>query len=779
MRNRIHQSASRTAGVLHPEWLPCLPTVVFAGEMNAADPLMIRAAGGKLLVAAESRNGGSSAVLVSSSADDGTTWERPRQVYASAAGRRVTAGAGGATPQGKLVLALHEWRDTPGSVAWVREGPRGVHHYEWSGFRRTSSLHVLLSDDEGKTWAPAACDKAAGPIAPSAMGRVFAQEGSLWLAVYGPADGAEMDAALGSVGLLRSDDGGASWRFSHWVARADREDGIGYGPGEIIVLPDGRWLGLLQGDYRGLGDYTRPRLCRAVSSDGGRSWSEPEQKLLNHGCSTVLLGEDEIMVGGWKKRGIVFSIGTNAGADWLCQQHVWACIWYQSGDRGGVRLLERDDGVWVVYHWMDQADPSRTEVRVQAVRRRAGQQPPRRSRGGRSEKRHWKWVMAQARQVPDMDDAPSGLRLRTLLKLQSGDWTCIGMTGTARTAGASYGFGASGLCVMRSPGVEGPWHKIVDLPIPEEAGSVHDPGTGTGMPAFLAQHSSGRLFLPFSSKDRKDIILTFSDDEGLTWGSLGSAVSLTGLPDVREADMLVEQKDGSLVFPMVTGAGWEPGVVAHPFYIRSADGGRTWSDPVFWATHTGAHYEGLPYGRAGDLRETALAVLDEDQWLGVYRESRGTPAPVDDRYGPCDMPYLCLSRSADGGRTWEPSFGFLGLEPALAVTPDGAVFLAYRDDCLASVWISYDGGRTWQIQEDPAEVPWHTAAAEAHGQWPPGGESSVRVLDEETLVMITDTGLMPSGKPLPAGFKRSRELHGRAQVRFFRRVRATDTCASR
>lgn len=73
-----------------------------------------------------------------------------------------------------------------------------------------------------------------------------------------------------------------------------------------------RWLAILQGNYRGLGDYTRPRVCRTISSDAGRTWSVPEQKFLNHGTSTVTLdGRDgeEIMVGGWKDRGIHFTVG--------------------------------------------------------------------------------------------------------------------------------------------------------------------------------------------------------------------------------------------------------------------------------------------------------------------------------------------------------------------------------------------------------------------------------------------------------------------------------------
>ena len=70
-------------------------------------------------------------------------------------------------------------------------------------------------------------------------------------------------------------------------------------------------------------------------------------------------------------------------------------------------------------------------------------------------------------------------------------------------------------------------------------------------------------------------------------------------------------------------------------------------------------------------------------------------------------------------------------------------------------------------------MPWGRGAGQ-HGQWPPGGESTVRVLDEKTVVVITDTGLIPSGMTLPEGYKGTRELYGRAQVRFFRRAPATE-----
>jgi len=78
-------------------------------------------------------------------------------------------------------------------------------------------------------------------------------------------------------------------------------------------------------------------------------------------------------------------------------------------------------------------------------------------------------------------------------------------------------------------------------------------------------------------------------------------------------------------------------------------------------------------------------------------------------------------------------------------------------------------GRTWEVQFDRAELPWPRDAADPYCQWPPGGESVVRVLDRDTAVVITDTGLMPSCKPMPPEHALTREIHGRVQVRFLRR----------
>ncbi|MFN0170126.1 MAG: sialidase family protein [Bryobacteraceae bacterium] len=756
---------------LRAEFVPSVPAVALSSVHDAREPVTILTASGAVLLAAQGLT--TRSIVITRSEDGGATWGDAREVANAGAGNQMSAGAGGALPGGKLLLAVSEWNEQPGAVKWVSESIPGVHRYAWAGFRRTSQLRLLRSADDGRTWVPASCDVSGGPIAPAAMGRVIQAGKTSWLAVYGPANRAEMDAALSSAGLMRSDDHGKHWRFSHWVARADSKEGLGYGPGEVIILPNGRWLGILQTEDRGHGSYTRPRISRTISSNGGSTWSAPAVVVIGTKPSVVPLDGERLMLGTTQDRGIIFNVMLHEAAETVYQEHLWACIWYQKGDRGGTNLLRLKDGtILAAFHWMDPNSPLRCEVRTQRIQSRP-EFKPEPGRQAKAPARQPHWVMAEAYQLPPIPDAPSGVRIGSLLRDRLGDWLCIGYAQTVK--GGAHGFSASGLVVLRAKSIDGDWKKIAELVQPR--GVVADTGSGSNLPGVLMQTRSGRLLLPFvrgqwNSPDR-DAELLYSDDGGATWRSFGYIGKHLGLsPTYLSGAARIEQlENGHLRWLLHVGNEKWNAAKGDLYFVVSSDDGKTWGGLRRWARSQEQHYPELPYGRDGWVRapEAALVNAADGSLLGIYREERGTIAAENARFGPLSMPHLCLTRGSNGGKVWTPSFGFLGVEGDMAVLPGGDILVAYREDCRSTAWISSNNGHTWQQQMDPAEMPWQRGAAEAHTQWPPGGESVIRVLDQDTAVVITDTGLVPSGKPLPPGFVPTREIHGRVQIRYFRR----------
>ena len=241
--------------------------------------------------------------------------------------------------------------------------------------------------------------------------------------------------------------------------------------------------------------------------------------------------------------------------------------------------------------------------------------------------------------------------------------------------------------------------------MPREVGGLFDTGTGAGVSGAMVQHSSARLFLPLSTRNRKDIILTYSDDEGKTWQTIGSMVRITGMPAVHETDKIVERADGSLIFPLQRP--FHGASKKHPlFYILSADRVRTWSAPFLGPLISAGGIKGYRTDRSLTCAKRRWPCLMTPSGWGSSENSAGTQERENTDHGPLSMPFLCLTRSADNGRSCKSSFGFLGVEPDIAAFPGGAVMATYRDDNLASVWISCDQGASWQVQHDPAELPW-------------------------------------------------------------------------
>lgn len=145
--------------------------------------------------------------------------------------------------------------------------------------------------------------------------------------------------------------------------------------------------------------------------------------------------------------------------------------------------------------------------------------------------------------------------------------------------------------------------------------------------------------------------------------------------------------DGALnaiyVVPKIV-AGKRYGVAALRF-VRSADGGETWSTPV-------SVTDDEAFGRRHNFH-ALHAAADGSLYISWLDDRQGKPAPY-------------LTRSTDHGRTWEPNRRVGSGEAcpccrtAIATTPDGALFVAWRavlpgDVRDIVVARSNDRGVTW------------------------------------------------------------------------------------
>ena len=131
-------------------------------------------------------------------------------------------------------------------------------------------VRMLTSEDGGATWtATGAVD--CSPLEQACpSGRLVEIKDELLMPLFGnlPAGGKQVSCS----GLLRSADGGKTWGPFTEIA-CDRDEGkVEFGPTAVHADPSGKMLALISA-----GDTY---LYRSLSSDGGRTWSSPEQRLL-------------------------------------------------------------------------------------------------------------------------------------------------------------------------------------------------------------------------------------------------------------------------------------------------------------------------------------------------------------------------------------------------------------------------------------------------------------------------------------------------------------------
>jgi hypothetical protein len=160
------------------------------------------------------------------------------------------------------------------------------------------------------------------------------------------------------------------------------------------------------------------------------------------------------------------------------------------------------------------------------------------------------------------------------------------------------------------------------------------------------------------------------------------------------------------------------------FYVLSTDGGRTWSDKIPLAPDL--LYSGSPYGRIITLSD-GTALMQIYVWEDQAAKLPGKRTPV---------PARCagILRSTDNGRTWgDWSTVAKGYnEISLAEMPGGRLVAAMRSargDC--AVCMSTDKGRSWSQPQTVTKV----------GQHPP----DLCLLKSGALLMPFGCRLVPRG----------------------------------
>ena len=621
---------------------PCCPSI----ERNSQGDL--------LLMSTYEPTKRSSAVLgLAISKDEGKTWSNPRAVYSPANKKAVPTATGTLTrlASGELVAP----------------------------FAEGDEVRLLVSKDDGGTWKASKAIDCSPLLQAKPHSRLVEHNGELLMSLFGKLPVTDKQAPCS--GLLRSRDGGKTWGNFTVIACDRKESKTEFGSTAVYADADGRMLALIS-----VGNQF---IYRSTSSDGGKSWSEPDQRLL--ACNPILVSVGRTLAcvnQATAIRGpIRVQFSENLFDSWRCDRTLDFNIRGQYSaaialdadrllvvhDRAGIEPVvpniyppPDEGGIEVAMMQRNPNAPALPETLI----------PP--------EKRdNWVWEQTVTSSIEKgfghLAQKPDGTTLYSLSGIYENSQTGIyASTDGGRTFEEVAKAPRSGLFgVLRSGRwLIAAWEENISFAVPNT-----DPPRVASSDGYA--YFSGDIGSQFIFK----LWIYYSDDQGKTWQGSNKPIDINPLVWVLPYGRFIEQDDGTVVMTVYGCFSdrdtWYRKDCSGIF--RSTDGGKTWGDfSVVAYDHDSKPSDPIEFNRESAFNEMDIQPMPDGTWVAVMRgtwpSSRGiVPSSV--------------SFSKDRGRTWtKPEYAFMKGVPDLALLPDGGLACSTAGNM---VHFSYDGGHTW------------------------------------------------------------------------------------
>jgi sialidase-1 len=266
-----------------------------------------------------------------------------------------------------------------------------------------------------------------------------------------------------------------------------------------------------------------------------------------------------------------------------------------------------------------------------------------------------------------------------ICRTKSGDLLCVFYSGSGHITKPSKDWPNGGrIMAVRSADDGRTWSPpavLFDTPFDDRDPSVAALRDGTLLCTWFATAAAGR-----SLPGGKPLVvyLARSADDGKTWTD--PAELKIDAPEWFACSAPVrELADGSLILGLYTED--EKSGRAYGATVRSTDGGKTWGDLARIGDQAGLYLDA----------ETDVVQLKDGSLLAALRSSKTD---------------LYFANSADGGKSWGPvrSAGFKGHCPYFLRHSSGAILLSHRIPATSLHW-STDEGATWQGPLKVDDVP--------------------------------------------------------------------------